>query len=154
MEVLRDIDWHRLQKKVVPLCSDVDGRCPLVLRACPYLQHLHLYVDGRVCETSAHAETFARVPRLRSLHLEQRHHNRGTRYRLHDCQAMLDSLPHLHTLNVTHIKHLGTKVLLDIAAHSTLRRCVSTTAMCIWRMPCGFDPTYGSLSAWRRTSTC
>ena len=98
---------------------DAEVRCALVLRACPYLQHLALAIDANVCEPPSHADTFALVPRLRSLHLaqDQSHIESGIVF---DIRAMLDSLPHLHTLRCSHITALGVTELLDIASHCTL----------------------------------
>ena len=46
VEVLRDIDWWRLDILVVLSSRHLEVRCRLVLRACPYLQHVRLLVDA------------------------------------------------------------------------------------------------------------
>ena len=45
VEVLCDIDWRQLNGSVLPAGYDVEVRYGLMLRACPYLQRLHLIVD-------------------------------------------------------------------------------------------------------------
>ena len=121
VEVLRDITWWQLDRGAVASHRDVDIRCRLVLRACPYLQHLDFSFDIHVDEAPSHADTFALVPRLRSLRLDQSgvmlQRNSSNNI---DFRVMLDSLPHLHTLSCKDIMHLGISDLLHIASHSTL----------------------------------
>ena len=120
VEVLRDIDWWWLQKEGMHVHHDVDVRCRSVLQACPYLQWLRLVVDGHKYQAPSHADTFALVPRLRVLSLEQCDSDPNPTDLLFDFRAMLDSLPHLHTLCCTDLRYLGIPQLLDIASHSTL----------------------------------
>ena len=141
VEVLRDINWWQLGE-TVPSYHDVEVRCRFVLHACPYLQHLDLYADANVCEAPSHADTFALVPHLRSLRLEQSDSGRTSTKPLFDIRAMLDSLPHLHTLRCSDIKELGVAELLDIASHCTLedvhihgktvRKCHSQMTAAAW----------------------
>ena len=123
VEVLRDIDWCQMDEVMLP-CAETGVRCRLVLQACPYLQHLDLTVDTRVSERPSHADTFALVPRLRSLRLNQqcdRKFDSGfDKEALFDFRAMLTSLPHLTSLTCTNIIFSGVTELLDIASHSTL----------------------------------
>jgi len=120
VEVLRDVDYERQVRKVMPPWRDVDVRCRLVLLPCPYLHHLHLTIDECVYEAPSHRDTFTLVPRLRSLHLEQHDSDYITVKPLFNFQPMLDSLPHLTSLRCTNIRGLGIASLLAIACHSTL----------------------------------
>ena len=53
------------------LYYDVDVRARLALQSCPHLQHLVFRLDYDSRGVISMADTFALVPRLRSLHLEQ-----------------------------------------------------------------------------------
>ena len=119
VEVLRDVEWGSLHA-TVPTDRDVEVRCGLVLRACPHLQHFDLTVDGSVCQEPTHADTFALIPRLRSLRLQQCSSGRIELRPLSDCRAMLDGLPHLRTLRCFKTTSLSIKHILDFASHSTL----------------------------------
>ena len=74
VEVLRDFDCAYLSREMFGgalelNCFDEDIRRPLVLRACPYLQHPDLANDlARYAEPSFD-DLFASVPRLRTLQL-------------------------------------------------------------------------------------
>ena len=121
VEVLRDVDWWQLDRRAARTYCDVEVRCRLILRACPYLQHLHLVVSTYACEAPRHEDTYALVPRLRSLRLEQQCGAGHTKPDLvFDIRAMLHSLPLLHTLHFKDIHHLTVSDLLYIASHSTL----------------------------------
>ena len=125
VEVLRDFDWWQLTAEAIPFSYDRDVRCRLVLRACPHLQHLALHldsggVDEHSCQPLSNADSFALVPQLRSLRLEEECYDLMVADLICDFRAMLDSLPHLHTLSCMDIMHLGIPQLLDIASHSTL----------------------------------
>jgi len=122
VEVLRDIHWSDINSSCVQ--RDVEVRCRLVLQACPYLQHLGLAIDTVVHVEPSHEDTFALVPRLRSLDLVQRDSGHQAPELLIDeppidFERMLDSLPHLTSLRCYDV-YLGVSDLLDIAAHSTL----------------------------------
>ena len=121
VEVLRDVDWERLDvdaKSHRTRGPDVDVRSRLVLSACPYLQHLHLGLRILYSQPPLHKNTFARVPRLRSLSLDSaRFFEPPLAW-----QALLDSLPSLTSLSYTHISGLDIDCLLAIASHSTLER--------------------------------
>ena len=168
VEVLRDIDWYYLDGEVV---HNVEVQCRLVLQACPYLEHLHLFVEEDVCEAPSHAGTFALVPRFRSLHVEiceflskqeeeEDDRDRDEEKPLFDCRAMLNSLPHLTSLTCTHILDFGVSQLLDIASHSTLEEvCIisivcaplslalspaSAAVRCVWRWLTSCTGGYGA----------
>ena len=120
VEVLRDVDWWQLDEDMMPWSGDVEVRCGLVLRACPYLQHLRLLIDTYRCQAPSHADTFAFVPRLRTLVLERHDSGDSDLELLCDISAMLESLPHLTLLSCTSLGRLTIVTLLDIASHSTL----------------------------------
>ena len=123
VEVLNDFnveDVHRMALRE----RDVEVRCRLVLQACPLLQHLELHIDTVAHMEPSHEDTFALVPRLRSLSLypsSNRHLARElvvTELPV-DFKRMLDSLPCLTALHVTNI-FVDVDDLLVIASHSTL----------------------------------
>ena len=124
VEVLADIDWHYMGTSVLPSHHQVDVRCRLVLQPCPYLQNLDIIVDARAHVTPSHDDTFALLPRLRSLYLTQYEndelHEQATQTVCIDFEQMLDSLPHLTTLHCVDLCHLGISELLEIASHSSL----------------------------------
>ena len=72
----------------------------------------------------SHDDTFALVPRLRSLYLTQHQdvigEEQATDTLCVDFEEMLDSVPHLTTLHCEDMRHLGISELLEIASHSTL----------------------------------
>ena len=122
VEVLRDLIHHRTGA-MVPEYRDVDVRCRLVLQACPHLQYLELDIETQFHEEPSHEDTFALVPRLRSLTVE----NYGIfgddpELRIDqpvDFERMLDSLPRLTILRCKDM-YITISDLLDIASHSTL----------------------------------
>ena len=122
VEVLRDIDWWQLDKRRARTYCDVEVRCRLVLRACPYLQHLHLSIDLSDCVAPSYDDTVALVPRLRSLHLEQCDTGHAKSDSVINIWRLLDGLPHLTSLRCTKLDGhvLSINVLLYIASHSTL----------------------------------
>ena len=131
VEVLRDVDWRQVHE-MVPWRRDEEVRCGWILRACPYLQHLKLAISFFVCDPPSHADTFALVPRLRSLRLticerermqllwNQNQSDDGKADPLCNYQAMLDSLPCLISLTCAATHHFSAVPLLAIASHSTL----------------------------------
>ena len=121
VEVLKDVDWWHLHRKVMSSHNDVDVRSRLVLQACPYLQHLDLAIDSLLHLPPHLADTFALVPHLRSLHLSQVDVDERTGPRLaFDFRAMLASLSRLTSLRCSRIHVLAIADLLDFACHSTL----------------------------------
>jgi len=110
------------------LDNDVEVRCGLVLRACPYLQHLHLAIDAYMCRPPSHEDTFALVPRLRSLRLEQCDSDDIDLHHLIDFRAMLNSLPNLTSLRCD-INCLSIAALLELASHSTLEETDISSVM-------------------------
>ena len=125
IEVLRDITWPDTIR-VVPRQRDVEVHCRLVLQACPYLQHLHLQIDAWQYVEPSHEDTFALVPRLRSLRLTQRDVNQvepelAISDEPVDFERMLDSLPCLTALDCEQI-YICLGDLLAIASHSTLEQ--------------------------------
>ena len=123
VEVLRDITWDQLGEEAVPPYRDVEVRCRLTLRACPYLQHLTFFIDSSTYVEPSHEDTFALVPHLRSLVLGQGREHAGELLLIEeppvDIERMLDSLPHLTKLRCWHI-FLTITDMLDLASHSTL----------------------------------
>ena len=75
VEVLRDIGRWEVERKVTPeltvLPLGEDIRRSLLLCACPYLQHLDLVLATRHFAEPKLDETFALVPRLRTLRLDE-----------------------------------------------------------------------------------
>lgn len=131
VEVLRDLSLSELYS-VVPEQRDVEVRCRLVLQACPYLQHLELVIDPLVHVEPSHEDTFALVPRLRSLSVSVRDHSDDEPELLIDqppvdFERMLDSLPCLVTLHCVDV-YISISDLLDIASHSTLEQLSITAA--------------------------
>ena len=124
VEVLADSDWAYMATVLLSSHHELDVRCPLVLQACPYLQHLHLVVDAHAHVMPSHGDTFALVPRLRSLYViqDQKDDAKGqaTETLCVDIEQMLSSLPQLTTLHCWHLRHFGVSELLEIASHSTL----------------------------------
>jgi len=125
MEVLRHIHWTDVSKLLLQ-GRDVEVRCRLVLEACPYLQSLSLQINVNTCIEPAHKDTFALLPRLRSLSLVQT--DDGSRALYYPCEEppvdlarMLHTLPRLTCLHCTDI-HMGLDDLLNIALHSTLEQ--------------------------------
>ena len=110
----------------IKLSLENDNYCRLILQACPYLQHLRLYINIKTRTQPSHEDTIALVPRLRSLTLfpkdsskwEPRHANVQPRVRF-AFGRLLDSLPHLTSLYYVNLR-TGVRDLLDIASHSTL----------------------------------
>ena len=98
---------------------DEDIRCPLVLRACPYLQHLDLAFDSRPCVGPNLTDVFASVPRLRSLRL----YPCGDESDWRQVTLRLDRLPQLTSLHCIHLSSFDIRSvpdILNIACHSTL----------------------------------
>ena len=121
VEVLAEVDWWHLHRDVAPQYGTVDVRCRLVLRACPYLQHLDLAIDSFLYVPPSHEDTFALVPCLRSLRLSQADSDQSTYSgEVVDFLEMLDSLPHLTSLSCNGVRYLAIVDLLDIVSHSTL----------------------------------
>ena len=121
VEVLRDIDRGRFDKEVFPDLSGVryfeqDVRCPLVLRACPYLQHLDIAFDTFVYRFPNLNDIYALAPRLRTLRLARVGDNSGWGKR----PIALVRLHQLTSLHCTNICFLGVADILDIACHTTL----------------------------------
>ena len=119
VEVLRDMDWRQLDA-ALPYSDHVHVLCGLMLRACPYLQHLHLLGCSLVRRAPLCADTFALVPRLRSLCLERCDSDEINRSTFVHLPAMLHSLPCLTSLHCINIQQFSSADLLDIASHSTL----------------------------------
>ena len=99
----------------------MDVRCRLMLQVYPYLQHLDLVVDAYVQD-----DTFALLPRLRSLNLTHYQSDyareQATETLCCDFQWMLSSLPHLTTLHCVAIAPPRSQraARLEIASRSTL----------------------------------
>ena len=125
VEVLSDITWEQLGEQAVPPYRDVEVRCRLVLQACPYLQHLQLYINSYHHVEPSHEDTFALLPHLRTLWLYQGDTERANELLIEeppvDIERMLDSLPHLTFHSCKHI-YLTISDLIDIASHSTLQK--------------------------------
>ena len=123
-EVLRDISWNDLSAGAVQR-RDVEVHCRLVLQACPYLQHLGLLINVIRAVEPSHEDTFALVPRLRSLLLNQYETVDELELVVDtppvDFERMLDSLPRLTALTCRHV-YISISDLLDIASHSTLEQ--------------------------------
>lgn len=107
---------------MVPCEGDVDVRCGLVLSACPHLQHLHLTLDSHLYNPPPHGDTFALVPRLRSLHLELCDSETSEAEGVFNFETMMASLAPLTELSCTNIRYLDIPHLLHIASHCTLER--------------------------------
>ena len=123
VEVLSDID-RKAMWDCTPQYRDVEVRCRLVLRACPYLQQFVLAINTAAHVEPSHEDTFALLPQLRSLDLILRQPSQQESELLIeeppvDFERLLDSLPRLTSLRCYDI-FLGVSDLLDIAAHSTL----------------------------------
>ena len=125
VEMLADIDLSRLREEALPRLRIAEVRCRLVLQAYPYLQRLSLEVDTEDYEDLIHPNTFALLPRLRSLHLTRRNiHAPSERISAYPCMtvglgAALSRLSHLTSLSLTCIPVFEND-LLAIASHSTL----------------------------------
>ena len=122
VEVLNAFNWRKFFYKEDNM---VNVHCRLVLRACPYLQHLHLTLNADHKVKLSNQDTFALVPCLRSLQLNQAGHvpdgpHWKVGHSLLDFQAMLHSFPQLTSLRCTNIRWIGVPALLEIALHSTL----------------------------------
>jgi len=139
VEVLRDIDWQYMGEEVIaPRAAEMEVQCRLVLRACPFLQHLHLDADAYV--KLRHEDTFALLPCLRSVRLTL-HPDEYDEYDglvgepLFDYRAMLDSLPHFTSLSHTTGDLSSIAELLNILSQTTPEELhVDCTRMWIrWR---------------------
>ena len=144
VEVMSDINRGSLS---VFKRGGVEVRCRLVLQVCPYLQHFSLWVDQAILVLPSHEDTFALLPRLRSLLLVQREHPSTRRVDYYDTesppgwesfnfQRMLDSLPCLVTLRCKGV-YLSMADLLAVACHSALSELhidtgTSHSADCPW----------------------
>ena len=130
VEVLTEVRCLDMQDVMLEH-RDVEVHCRLVLQACPYLQHLSLNIDTARHVEPSHEDTFALVPRLRSLDL---HHDHDHWDMLGeedpellidqppvDFERMLDSLPCLTALRYANV-YISISDLLDIASHSTLQQ--------------------------------
>ena len=123
VEVLADIDWYGMEQQA-PTHVEVVVRCRLVLQACPYLQHFLLGIDAR-SDVELSQDTFALIPRLRSLYLSVYNRsgvasNQRTGTLSVDFEDMLNSMSHLTSLRCTGAHHFGISEVLEIASHSTL----------------------------------
>ena len=125
-EVLSDVTWDDV-KDATPEQRDVEVRCRLVLQACPHLRHLDLTLFRAAHVEPHNYDTFALLPRLRSLSLSQ------DDYEIEltgltsfdkppvDFALALDSLPCLASLRCAAIQ-MSVRSLLAIACHSTLEQ--------------------------------
>ena len=131
VEVLADLHRDYMGEQVLPQFREVEVRCRVVLQACPHLQHLDLAMDEMKYEQPSHADTFALLPALRSLHLTQMYSSDPKQLLIDDppidFESMLDSLPHLTSLQCVNVD-LGVDDLLDTASHSTLETLDIDTA--------------------------
>ena len=119
VEVLSDISrgdvWDAL-----PHGRKVDVRCRYLFQACPYLQHIHIAIYNFNSLPPRHESTFALLPRLRSLTLDQLNSSYGDGTSRFDWQTLLYRLPSLTSLSCIDIDGLNIYALLLIASHSTL----------------------------------
>ena len=123
----------------IRLSLEHDTHCRLILQACPYLQHLRLYINTRTRAKPSHEYTLARVPHLRSLTLfpndsskrESRHANAQPRVRF-AFGRLLYSLPNLASLYCVNLRTC-VRDLLDIPSHSTLEELhIEATGRSCW----------------------
>ena len=137
VEVLSGIDRQRMTLwwEIVFRDCEAEVRCGLVLKVCPYLHHLDVEADSYLYGRLRHADSFALLPRLRSLCLTQRSSNdtSDTTARVRpvdmgqsaqdkpiDFRVMLSSLPHLTSLRCMGLVRLHFDDVLALASHSTL----------------------------------
>ena len=121
VEVLRDIDWAHMEKQVTKELTvrhlGEDIRRSLLLRACPYLQHLYVAFDSRHYAEPTLDDIFAAVLHLPTLHLDEYSWNDSS-WKRHTVKP--DRLPQLTSLRCTNLSSFGVLTILDIASHSTL----------------------------------
>ena len=141
VEVLSDISNKDISALWAKDGIGVEVRCRLVLRACPYLLHLSLWIDPSVLTSPSQEDTFALLPRLRSLVLVRRVFYQRTldtpsEQALLAVERMLHSLPCLTSLRCTGF-YFSVADLLAVACHSTLEELYIDTgthrsAACPW----------------------
>ena len=120
-EVLRNVDRETLLRAEVADHRTDEVRCRLALRACPYLQHVHVVFNTMCTAGPWQLDTFALLPRLRSLHTSHTHSAAKPVIEHFDFEwkRLLPLLPHLSSLHLQQ-PHLNLHDLFYIACHSTL----------------------------------
>ena len=119
--VLSQLSWGKLDE-IVPWRVPC-YRSRFVLTAVPHLQHLHLAIDANsIRPPPPVSETFALVPRLRSLRLrETDSEHDDTDECMLPIRDMLAALPRLTFLHCEWLR-LSEQDKADIADHATLKR--------------------------------
>ena len=126
MEVLRDVYWKDVHEATLEW-RDEQQCCRSTLRACPHLQQYALLIDCKWQAEASHEDTFALLPRLRSLSLTRNITTSDLWTTKHIVERMLDSLPRLTSLRCKDV-YISISDLLAITAHSTLEELRLSTS--------------------------